>query len=385
MVYVFVFLGEFGFELLNWQGVVRKFSKTLSPSDKIVCCSRANLYPFYEMADVYIDISEIEHLKQSRATWYWASQTDTVSLNFMRGLAFDRRLRTEIKSFVLNRLKTMKKFDANASMRFVFSSGKTQLNGCKFGVTRIAFVIDSLASVYDALGSTPLVSADALDALKRVTLKSMNFLDMRRLDDDAYGMLDVHNNTYRKIEPDPSVSSALEERLGFCLEEPFVLCQGRRRDTTQLSKDLLPEKEMGELIELLARKAKVVLLSFHTGRWLDSYSEFEVYPNCFRYACRSFPEQACLIDAASRCLFFTEGDLGSHIYVPPFLGKDVVAIAPATVYQIGTTPIALWNREIFRFGGQIIHKTSEEVFSSRENIASIVQELFPTSLGDSTR
>lgn len=58
MVYVFVFLGEFGFELLNWKGVVRKFAQTLDPKDKLICCSRANLYLLYEMADEFIDISE---------------------------------------------------------------------------------------------------------------------------------------------------------------------------------------------------------------------------------------------------------------------------------------------------------------------------------------
>ena len=29
MIYVFVYVGEVGYELLNWQGVVRKFSRTI--------------------------------------------------------------------------------------------------------------------------------------------------------------------------------------------------------------------------------------------------------------------------------------------------------------------------------------------------------------------
>ena len=27
MIYVFTFIGEFGYELLNWQGTIRKWSK----------------------------------------------------------------------------------------------------------------------------------------------------------------------------------------------------------------------------------------------------------------------------------------------------------------------------------------------------------------------
>ena len=71
MIYIFTFLGEFGFELFNWQGVIRKFAQTISPTDKIVCCSRANLYPLYETAAAYIDISEVELFQQNRSFGQW--------------------------------------------------------------------------------------------------------------------------------------------------------------------------------------------------------------------------------------------------------------------------------------------------------------------------
>ena len=50
MNYVFVFLGEFGYELFNWQGVIRKFSRLVAPGDKIICCSRAHLHLLYDTA-----------------------------------------------------------------------------------------------------------------------------------------------------------------------------------------------------------------------------------------------------------------------------------------------------------------------------------------------
>ena len=44
MIYVFSFLREFGYELLNWQGTIRKWA-TLhkQPEDKIIICSRKGL------------------------------------------------------------------------------------------------------------------------------------------------------------------------------------------------------------------------------------------------------------------------------------------------------------------------------------------------------
>ena len=61
MIYVFSFLGEFGYELLNWQGTIRKWA-TLhkQPEDKIIICSRKGLEQVYEFADIYINISELD-------------------------------------------------------------------------------------------------------------------------------------------------------------------------------------------------------------------------------------------------------------------------------------------------------------------------------------
>ena len=41
MNYVFTFIGEFGYELLNWQGAIRKWVNLYKKDiDKIVICSR---------------------------------------------------------------------------------------------------------------------------------------------------------------------------------------------------------------------------------------------------------------------------------------------------------------------------------------------------------
>ena len=367
MVYVFVFLGEFGYELLNWQGVVRKFAETVGSEDKIICCSRANLYPLYEMADEFVDISSVPLFSQSRASGYSAIFTPAaIDRTQIRFYGFFNwlwlRLRTyllvawlprQLQRTIISHSKILR--DRNLTWRlkagisksdphctFVFSTPTTRLHGCTFG--------------YETVGN------------------------------DIYDNLNVANNRFRKIEADLNKRKEIEAQLGWSLEEPFILVQGRKRDasTKQRSTDALAETNAETdaeeaLINALASRIKTVLLSFDTGRWLDSYSAFYAaltnQANTYAYRCRTFPEQACLIHYAQQCLFLTEGDFGSHIYVPPFLGKDVIALAPRSVYTLGTTPITFWNERVFQFGGQIVPKIAEEVLVSTDSINTLLDEM----------
>ena len=61
MTYVFIFTGEFGYELLSWNGVVRKwYHENYKEGDTVIIASRPGLDLIYEMADYYIDLSEID-------------------------------------------------------------------------------------------------------------------------------------------------------------------------------------------------------------------------------------------------------------------------------------------------------------------------------------
>ena len=382
MIYVFVFLGEFGYELLNWQGVIRKFAKTISPADKIVCCSRAHLYPLYESAEVYIDISDVELFRRSRASGYFAHPDRADSWDSVQSQRFHRRLKSQLQEFILDRLRATNGIESGEPCTFIFSSEGLKLNGCKFG--RFAYRYSPLGAVlgnlYRGLKSILPVDGEGIDELKVRLFETIQPLD-HRAGGNIYDLLDVENNTYRIIEPDLGVLKIVAKQLGWePADQPYVLCQARWREIGNPSGDVLPREKMGKLIDTLASKVKVVLLFFHTGRWLDSYSEFEDSPNCFSYHGVSFPEQACLIHFASHCLFFSEGDYGSHIYVPPLMGKDVTAIAPRSVYDLDSVPIDFWNREVFRFGGQIIPKTSEEVFASDESLLDSVQDTLQRSI-----
>jgi hypothetical protein len=328
MVFIFTFLGEFGYELLNWQGVVRKFAGTLSAADQIVCCSRARLHPLYDAAAQYIDISDVPLFRRSVACGYYAFAPGSRRFSRLYDWRLRRQLRQHIASQLSGRLK-------GAPSRFVFSSMRTELNGCRFGCE---------PARYGRPGSNA----------------------------DIYEGLAVGNNVFRKIVPDLGVRGAIEQSLGWSLEAPYVLCQTRQRSIVQRSTERV---HVESLLPLLAERLNVVLLSFRTGRQDDSYSGFDQLPNMAHYAASSFLEQACLIHFAHRCLFFTEGDFGSHIYVPPFLGKDVYAVAPKSVYELGTTPIEFWNRNVFRFGGVIRPRIAEDVFASPSHIRRTIDEL----------
>jgi hypothetical protein len=318
MVFVFTFLGEFGYELLNWQGVIRKFAATIGPSDAIVCCSRAHVYPLYERADLYIDISDAPFFNRSRACCYSAT-IGAGAPGRAVNRAFDAALRASLRSFVRHRIQSLKPewTASDREMVFVFSSRKTTVRGFVFGCDPDR--IESEADIGEGL--------------------------------------EVDTNAYARIAPDLAVRREVERRAGFDLSEPYVLVQTRQRRVGPASEPL----PVARMVGALARQTRVVRLWFETGRLLDSFSRFDTEEDCIDYQARSFPEQACLTHFAARCVFFTEGDFGSHTYVPPFMGKDVVAVAPRSVYLPWRAAIDFWNRSVFRFGGQLIPQVAEEL------------------------
>lgn len=378
MTYVFVFLGEFGVELLNWQGVVRKLRPTLAEGDRVVCCSRASLHPLYESCDVYLDIADVPRFRQSRAMAYFALPDPASSWDSLAARRFDKALKTDLRRYILEALAQRPDFVGDDDIRFVFSSDKTIINGLTFGRSRHGPVGVILATLVEQLRKTFPASIDHLEHVKRHFYTLFRSWDRNR-EANIYDLLDLDNNCFVRIEPDFAFLPAVRSRVGFDLSEPFVLCQTRQRDIGQRSPDRLPWPAIWQLLETLAGEIKVVLLDFDTGRWLDSYSAFaplSAARSCFHlYPCRSFPEQAILVHFARHCLFFTEGDFGSHIYVPPLLGRDVTALAPASVYALGTTPITFWNEHVFRFGGQIIARRAEDVFASAETVNAFTAEL----------
>lgn len=316
MIYVFTFLGEFGYELFNWQGLVRRFKTTCTPEDKIIIGGRTGMDIWYPYADVFIDISKDPFYKASRADCYQAYDINTPYK--MESLD---EIKASIRALIEQQIKNLDFYKAeNSRAEFIFSSDLNLINGIHFG-------------------------------------QWTNFFNI-------YGGEGHKQNFYAKIDYESQdLKQDLEKRLQVNLSEPYVLIQGRKRDIVIRSTNVVP---IENLIEKLVKTIPVIILNFDTGRAWDSSSQISNVKNCSILKTFSAHEQAILIKHACECIFVPENDFGSHIYIPPFMGRDVLAIASADVYKIGTTPIDFWNNNIFKFGGKIFPFVSEKIFISEE-------------------
>ena len=320
MNYAFVFLGEFGYELFNWQGLVRKFKTVCSSEDIIIIGGRTGMDIWYPYADIFIDISEVPHYKASRADSYTAYE-----INSPYKIESEDEIKASVHAYIEEKLQAFKL----GRVEFIFSSDLNLIKGVHFGQWPKFFNI--------------------------------------------YGGEGHKQNLFAKIDYDsPELKKDLENRLQINLSEPYILIQGRKRDIVIRSTHLVP---IELLIEKLSEKIPVVILNFNTGRAWDSRSQISA-KNCRVLKTASAHEQAILIKHAAECIFATENDFGSHIYVPPFMGRDVLAIAGADVYKIGTTPINFWNNEIFKFGGKILPFVSEKIFSSEGSLNGFCDYVF---------
>lgn len=319
-LYVFVFLGEFGYEVLNWQGVVRKFARRLPASSAIAIGGRKGLQPFYESAEQYVEIDDVPEYRSSWAASYFAMAPHESRRHrppTQKQFEYGRGVRGAIEAHVRPRLET-----GGRHVEFVFSSQLNAIEDCVFGV-------------------------------------DPRFYSLPGYHGSIYRNLELGNNEYRRIEADPEVRAELEAKLGFSLDEPYVFVQSRRRSVGPQSGG---ELDAGPLVTELARRRRVVYLSFSTNRHLDSGSEGE-YEGVTHYEAASFREQSCLIAHASRCIMLTEGDLGSHTYLPPLLGKDAVVVASEAVFARRSSPVHFWNRNVFRFGGRLTPLPAERLDS----------------------
>jgi len=338
--YVFAFLGEFGYELLNWQGVVRKLGPQLPPSSDVVVGGRRGLEPFYRSASQYVDISALPPFVESVAAAYFAlppTETKRRAPPTIDELAFDERLRGDIARYVVERIDR-----PDRRLRFVFSSSLTPLGSCLFGVDRAFYAGDRPpGAIYKPRGI-------------------------------------VENNVYERIRSEPAARADVETQLGWSLDEPYVLVQTRRRAIGPQSGGGVDESV---LVAELAKRVRTITLSFATGRRLDSGSSIASPGEAIEFRAQSFREQAALIEHARACVFFTEGDLGSHTYLPPLMGRDVYVVASQGVFDRPSAPLDFWNRSIFRVGGQMIPWVAERVLASPEAARAAAASVVPSPSG----
>lgn len=317
--YVFVFTGEFGYELLNWQGVVRLFKKVYTEEDDlIICCSRKGLYPLYEFADMYVDISDLPLFRNSVADMYYSEMPESY-FNTKEGVKSLKNDEEFVECILGNKNQTYRKKTEEQIFEYV-----SRIVSGRYPNTELDFVFSS----------------------RKEERKGMSFSR-----GGIYDNLQLDGNCYVKIEQDIKKRDVVEKKLGLNLEEEYFLVQNARRDVV-IRSDVNLQSDL--LIEELNMLAPVVSLEFDTGRALDSCSKWNKNNNKYVYRCSDFSEQLVLISNAKQCVFFTEGDFRSHNYIPPFAGKNVFSVADKTVFDLPSAPINFWNNNVFKFGGQVI-------------------------------
>jgi len=318
MNYVFTFIGEFGYELLNWQSVIRKWVSTnKKEGDTIIICSRKGLDLLYDFADYYIDISNLKSLQTTVGDCY----TSYVFLE-NTGPHLPRRewkitregqhitdIKISVQQLVVDKLN----FTTDHRVKWIWSCDYIQMDGSHFG----------LGNAYGGIYNV------------------------------SNNRLRLSNNTYDKLSEVKSLRGQVENKLGFSLDEDYILCQTGFRQGYALSKLRL---DHDKAIKKLEKECKVVLMDFNTKKLNDSFSSFK--SNSIEV--EDIKEQSVLICNAKRCVFFTEGHLRSHTYLPPMFGRDVEIVAAREMFSFSEAPLDFWNEHVFKFGGKMIAKPYED-------------------------
>lgn len=291
----FVFLGEFGYELLNWHGRIRQLHR-LNPDLEITAVSRLSTEVLYTFAQRFVPLEEISSFNDYAADGYFARYR-TTQINSIQEMRATKRLHHVVKRALQDRPETR-------DCQIVFSDTPTLVRGLSFGANRFLYGHD-------------LRHAD--------------------INND----LDVGANDYVTI--DPGARTALTESANG-----RILMMRASRDRVTRYHELVSQDE---IISFLAAEYGVCLMEFQTNRWDDTVGHFSPDVPVQPVVVSNLRDQVELIRAASLCLFFTEGDFRSHTYVPPLAGRDVFVLGEAAVFANGAIP--LWNRHVFRFGGQL--------------------------------
>lgn len=305
---VFVFTGEFGYELLNWSGKIAKFASENSDLKILVCSSEASKALYSDQIE-FIGLNVLDSFHDALADTYFLRIP-----NFVRDSICDvftaHARRRKIRKFVANRTNLYQQ-----RVLFIFSDQKNILRGTTFGATRWA----------------PRFN-----------------LFRKRYFEEIYDNLPYLENSYSKLETRPEILSLMQKRLdNLGVRHKFMLIQ--TADRVHFLKKRRFTAKSNEIMSEIISKFPVVELDFNQLRNTDSRSTPSAST---RITCNSLEEQIALINLASVCVFFSEGDFRSLHYVPPMAGKNVYSLVSSSI--ISNSAINLWNEKVFNFGGKCI-------------------------------
>lgn len=331
-ILIFCFLGEFGYELLNWQGKIAHLSKNFPGLDVVIVGKQATsvLYP---QGISHFAIDHLPRYKASNARGYFASIS-----NSQIGLVFDSVFSVLLRLQIRKAFRQSGQLPSNARVRWIFSDKETWIERVQFGANRFLF------------GGT--------SALKLGSYK-----------DSIYGNIDLHGNDIGPLK-------------GKCplKESKSILIMRASRDL--VSRD---SKRVGveEVVMGLSSSFPISLMQFESSRLNDTVGAFpSPLPESFPlFKVDTLEEQIEIVSRHRLCIFISDGDLRSHTYIPPLCGKDVIVITTQGILnQSGY--VNLWNEKIFKFGGtmHLFAWMPEDPKKSLEQLLRITTETYNSSL-----
>lgn len=325
----FVFLGEFGYELLDWQGKIRKLGQKSTLA--IGVASRSNCELLYrDSAKFFISLEDIPEYFESKAHSYFAHAADYNPASGKFGKLLDSykawTRRRRIASFITRNLP------GKSSVKFIFSDQLNVVEGVSFGAQRNRF------EAFPGKFQHPTIYTNYI-------LTDNIFLNLLQL-------IDTRESTRFQ-------NLATGSR-------PLILVQRAERELVIRNDARMNEFQ---ILEELSKFGKVVLMEYTPSRTFDTSGVFNSEFKYERITFNSLAEQVALLLHADICVSFSHGDFRSHNYIAPFLGKVGYSIAPFEILK--NSAFELWNEKVFP--GKIVAIPSDNLLASE--IANLINAI----------
>ena len=342
MNYVFTMIGEFGYEVLNWHGVVRKWALyNKKEGDTITICSRNGLELFYDFADNFVNLSQFDSFNRTITDCYesYIVPNGDVETLPRKEWIIQRKGKhiDDIKSDVTNHVNAT----IPGEKRFVWSFEFEEIDRFHFGKYQL---------VYGGIYDPNLIARGEFGSPLR-----------------------VEENLYNEIKLDSfidEVKEKIQSKVNIDLDKPFIFTQTAFRTGYDLRSTT--EIDHKNLFKGLSNEYPILFLDFKSGRKLDSFSNFDGYET---YSTDNLKEQLVLMNLSKYNILTSEGDYRSHFYLPCFVGKDSHVIAARDIMErLSATSCDFYNQYVFNFGGQIKNYVYEDVIENIEQFSEAFYE-----------
>lgn len=325
---IFVFTGEFGYELLNWQGKIRKFAKQ-NPDAKLIAVSKQACELLYrDSTSLFLPLDDAEVYKKSYADRYFSHASSYKYKNVFTEI-FDSLwaiiFRRKIKSYLKSNWPTSREYPDRP--KYVFSDSVNNFDDIKFGAARTRF--------------------------------SRFFWGNP---EDIYTSLPVQDNIYINLQQNLSSDELVSANNATHSDLPIMIIQTAARDRIIRSTDDIDEDSV---IKEISSIWNVILLEYRSTRYSDTQGIFE--NNTYqKIQIENLAQQIAVMSCASVCVSFTHGDFRSNTYVPAFAGMKSIVITDESTLQ--NSAVEFWNDHVF--SGKII----PIIYNSSQSTLKRIQE-----------